>query len=239
MPAEADRVGRLVELVVPAEREVTRDEAVEPAVARLGPEREIASRVPVARHEKIHVVVDDEVVAETGDVALVIAGGAHQIVQAEAGDEDAAASPRANVLKNEREPHDGHVPYVQHGRPAHHHVLAEPLHLMRPEVVVGHGIVVGGDLAARAVQARGARVHGEVTPDDPHGAALLDARQRLTHRATADAGVVVHHVSREYRALVEQVRSAGGIEPAARVPIADRIRLELRSVAIDEGLTPQ
>src|SRR2546430_12371945 len=45
-----------------------------------------------------------------------------------------------------------------------------------PEVVVGHGIVVGGDLAARAVQARGARVHGEVTPDDPHAAALLHAR---------------------------------------------------------------
>src|SRR5256886_7240304 len=108
-----------------------------------------------------------------------------------------------------------------------------------PEVVVGHGIVVGGDLAARAVQARGARVHGEVTPDDPHGAALLHARQRLTDRATANAGVVVHHLPREYRALVEQVRSARGIEPAARVPIADRIRFELRAVAIDERLTPQ
>src|SRR5205823_372361 len=95
MPAEANRVGRLVELVIPAEREVARDEAVEPAVARLGPERHVASRVPVARHEKIQVVVDDEVVAETGDVALVIARGPDQVVQAEPGDEDAAAPSRA------------------------------------------------------------------------------------------------------------------------------------------------
>ena len=235
LPADVNRVGRHVELVVPAERQAARHEAVEPAVACLGAERHVSSRVPVARHEKIDVVVDDEVVAETGHVALVVARRAHQVVQAEAGDEDAAASPRADVLKDEGEPHDRNVPYVEHRGPTHHHALAQPLHLMRAEVVVGHGVVVGCDLAAGTVQACGARVHGEVAADVPRRV----ARQGLAHRTAPDAGVVAHHLADEHRALVEQVRPAGGVEPAARLLIADRIRFELRAIAIDERLAPQ
>src|SRR5256885_12241801 len=43
-----------------------------------------------------------------------------------------------------------------------------------------------------------------------------------------------HGFPHQHRALVEQARMAGGIEAAARLPIADRVRLELRAVAIDE-----
>src|SRR2546423_14900539 len=74
-PAETDRATRDVELSVALERQAAVDEVVEPAVARLSLERQVAVGVPVARYEKIHVVVDHEVVAEVRHVPLVAAGG--------------------------------------------------------------------------------------------------------------------------------------------------------------------
>src|SRR5256885_15773098 len=75
LPAETDRATWGVELSVALERETAVDEVVEPAVARLSLERQVAVGVPVARYEKIHVVVDHEVVAEVRHVPLVAAGG--------------------------------------------------------------------------------------------------------------------------------------------------------------------
>src|SRR5207245_11680465 len=106
LPSEADRVGRHVELVLPIEREASRDEAIEPAVARLGPEREVTPRVPVSRHEKIHVIVHDEVVADVGHVALVAAGRPDDVVQPEPRHQDPAATSRPDVLDDERYPND-------------------------------------------------------------------------------------------------------------------------------------
>src|SRR2546421_7112802 len=100
-PAETDRATRDVELSVALERETAVDEVVEPAVARLSLERQVAVGVPVARYEKIHVVVDHEVVAEVRHVPLVAAGGADDVAPAENRDQDAAAPPAPHAPKDE------------------------------------------------------------------------------------------------------------------------------------------
>src|SRR5438034_9715293 len=105
-------------------------------------------------------------------------------------------------------------------------------------MVVGHGVVVGGDLAARSVQARGARIDGQVAAHAPRGTALLEVRQGLAHGAPPNAGVVAHPLPDEHRTLVAQTRIAGGAEPTARLPVADRVGLELGAVATHELLTP-
>src|SRR5437762_13754397 len=106
LPAETDRAARDVELGVALEREAAVDEVVEPAVARLSLERQVTVGVPVARYEKIHVVVDDEVVAEVRHVPLVAAGGTDDVAQAEPRHQNAAAPPAAHVPKDERQPHE-------------------------------------------------------------------------------------------------------------------------------------
>src|SRR2546421_11725583 len=107
LPTETDRAARDVELGVALERQAAVDEVAEPAVACLSLEREVAVGRPVARYQKIHVVVDDEVVAEVRHVPLVAAGGTDDVAQAEARHQNAAAPPAAHVLKDERQPHDG------------------------------------------------------------------------------------------------------------------------------------
>src|SRR2546421_12823322 len=82
LPTETDRAARDVELGVALEREPAVDEVVEPAVARLPLERQVAVGVPVAGYEKIHVVVDHEVVAEVRHVPLVAAGGPDDVAPA-------------------------------------------------------------------------------------------------------------------------------------------------------------
>src|SRR5207247_11050317 len=79
----------------------------------------------------------------------------------------------------------------------------------------------------------------QVAPHYPHRAALLEVRQSLAHGPPLDAGVVAHPLADEHRTLVEQTWIAGGVEPAARLPVADRVGLELGAVAIDVRLTPQ
>src|SRR5256885_8728674 len=105
LPAETDRATWGVELSVALERETAVDEVVEPAVARLSLERQVAVGVPVARYEKIHVVVDHEVVAEVRHVPLVAAGGAGDVAQAEKRHPQAPAPPPPPVLEEERQPH--------------------------------------------------------------------------------------------------------------------------------------
>src|SRR5205823_1603075 len=53
LPAETDGTARDVELGVALERQAAVDEVVEPAVACLSLERQVAVGVPVARYEKI------------------------------------------------------------------------------------------------------------------------------------------------------------------------------------------
>src|SRR5205814_3808011 len=117
LPAETDRATWGVELSVALERETAVDEVVEPAVARLSLERQVTVGVPVARYEKIHVVVDHKVVAEVRHVPLVAAGGTDDVAQAEPRHQNAAAPPAAHVLKDERKTHDRDVEDVQHRQP--------------------------------------------------------------------------------------------------------------------------
>src|SRR5207248_1841202 len=105
LPAEADRATRDVELGVALERQAAVDEVVEPAVASLSLDGQVAVGVPIARYEKIHVVVDHEVVAEVRHVPLVAAGGTDDVAQAETRHQNAATPPAAHVLKDERQPH--------------------------------------------------------------------------------------------------------------------------------------
>src|SRR5437764_12013059 len=106
LPAEADRATRDVELGVALERQAAVDEVVEPAVARLSLDGQVAVGVPIARYEKIHVVVDHEVVAEVRHVPLVAAGGTGDVAQAETRPQNAAAPRAAHGPKDERPPPD-------------------------------------------------------------------------------------------------------------------------------------
>src|SRR4029077_10397294 len=174
LPAEADRAGGRVELRVSLEREAPVDEPVEPLVARLGPVREVAAGVPVTGQQEVYVVVDDEIVAEVREVPLVAPNRSYDVVEAEPRHEDPAPPSLADVLEDEWQPHDRDITDVEHGRTGYHHVLVEPLHLTGPEVVIRDRIVIGCDLAVRAVQAGRTRVHGEIAPDEPIGGALLE-----------------------------------------------------------------
>ena len=86
-------------------------------------------------------------------MALVAARRPDQIVQAEPGHENAAAAAGPDVLEDEGQPQNGDIPHVEHRGARHHHVLVQPLDLVAAEVVIGKGVVVGGDLAPRAVHA--------------------------------------------------------------------------------------
>src|SRR5256885_5847579 len=114
LPAETDRAARPVELRVALEREAAVDEVVEPAVACLSLECEVAVGIPVARYQKIHVVVDDEVVAEVRHVPLVAAGGARDVAPAQARDPKDPAPPPAHIPKEEPQPPDGDAAGGQH-----------------------------------------------------------------------------------------------------------------------------
>src|SRR5438045_6588794 len=98
LPAETDRAARDVELGVALERQAAVDEVVEPAVARLSLDGQVAVGVPIARYEKIHVVVDHEVVAEVRHVPLVAAGGTDDVAQAETRHQNAATPPAAREI---------------------------------------------------------------------------------------------------------------------------------------------
>src|SRR5256885_7707234 len=187
LPAETDRATWGVELSVALERETAVDEVVEPAVARLSLERQVAVGVPVARSEKIPVVVDQEVVAEVRHVPMVAAGGTDDVAQAETRHQNAAAPPPAHVLKDERQPHDRDVVDIQHRRPRHHDVLVEPFHLTGGEVVVGNRVVVRGDLAVGAVQAGGGRHPGEGAPYPPLRGGPPENREGAVYPAPPDA----------------------------------------------------
>src|SRR2546430_6101227 len=112
LPAETDRAARDVELGVALEREAAVDEVVEPAVARLSLDGQVAVGVPIARYEKIHVVVDHEVVAEVRHVPLVAAGGGDDVAPPETRHHKAAAPPAAHLLKDERQQHHPDDPDV-------------------------------------------------------------------------------------------------------------------------------
>src|SRR3989442_9541217 len=126
------------------------------------------------------------------DVALVAASRPDDVVQPEPRDQYPAAPSRADVLEDEREPHDRDVAHVQHRRAGDHDVLAEPLHLVGAEVVVGDGVIVGRDLTARPVHAGRAGVDREIPAHVPRGTALLEVGEGFTHGAPPDAGVVAH-----------------------------------------------
>src|SRR2546427_129647 len=101
------------------------------------------------------------------------------------------------------------------------------------------GVIVGRDLTARPVHAGGGRVDREVPAHVPRGAALLEVGEGLAHSAPFDTGVVAHPLPDQDRALIEQARIAGRVQPAAGVSVANRIRLELGPVTIDERFAPQ
>src|SRR5256885_12682145 len=106
LPAETDRAARDVELGVALEREAAVDEVVEPAVARLSLDGQVAVGVPIARYEKIHVVVDHEVVAEVRHVPLVAAGGAGGVAPTQTRAPEDPAAPAGPTPSHVTHRHD-------------------------------------------------------------------------------------------------------------------------------------
>ena len=111
-------------------------EAVEPPVAVLAIElvvSEIAILVagtaaPIVRHQRIHVVVDVEVVAEIFNRPHVVGGSAHDVRHAEAGRDDPAATAGTHVLEDEGKPEHGNVAHIEHGRSRDKQRLADDLY---------------------------------------------------------------------------------------------------------------
>ena len=68
---------------------------------------------------------------------------------------------------------------------------------------------------------------------------MLKVGQRVPHSPAAQAGVVRHALPDEHRALIEQLRVARCVEPAARLVIANRVGLEPRALALDVRLATQ
>src|SRR5256885_12816010 len=116
LPAETDRAARDVELAVALERQAAVDEVVEPAVARLSLDGQVAVGVPVGRDEKIHVVVDHEVVAEVRHVPLVAARGTDDVAQADPRPPNASPPPAAPAPTDHREPPPPAPPADPHRR---------------------------------------------------------------------------------------------------------------------------
>src|SRR5689334_8865096 len=106
LPAESHGVPRDTDLRVALERQASGDETIEPAIADLPAERDVAPGIPVGRCQQVDIVVQDEVVADVRHMALVATDRPYDVVQAEARDENAAAAPPPYVGEDERQPHD-------------------------------------------------------------------------------------------------------------------------------------
>ena len=165
--------------------------------------------------------------------------GPDQIVQAKARKQNAAAPAAANVLKDEGQPHDRHVPDVEHGRPRDHGALIDPLHLSGGKMVIGDRLRIRREVRGTGVDTRRSRVDRQVAADVPRHPTLLKIGERVVHDAPSHARVVVHRIPDEHSALVEELGVAHGIQPAARLVVANRVGLDLRSLALDERLPAQ
>ena len=185
------------------------EKAIEDPVLAGGAVLDVPVGVPVELGGRIEIVVGGPVVADVGDLTVVPGILPDDVVEPEARDQDPRAAPGARILEDERQPQHRHVPDVEGGRPRHHHGLRDPLDLARREVIVRGRQIAAGDLALGSVQPGGTGVLGQVAPEEPVGAALLEAGQRVGHDPPPDAGVVADAAeSGEHRLPVEQRRVA-------------------------------
>src|SRR5204863_8861682 len=99
IPADPSIDARSIDLRHPRVRETPVHKAVDPVILRLAVQLDIAVGEPVSREGHVDVIVEREVVAEVGDVPRVPARRAHDIVQTEMREQNAAAPPTANVIE--------------------------------------------------------------------------------------------------------------------------------------------
>ena len=173
--------------------------------------RDVPPGVPIPRKQHVHVIVEREIVAEVGKVPRIMPCGPDQIVQAKARKQNAAAPAAANVLKDEGQPHDRHVPDVEHGRPRDHGALIDPLHLSGGKMVIGDRLRIRREVRGTGVDTRRSRVDRQVAADVPRHPTLLKIGERVVHDAASHARVVVHRIPDEHSALVEELGVAHGI----------------------------
>ena len=64
---------------------------------------------------------------------------------------------------------------------------------------------------------------------------MLDGGESVPHGTALDASVVAHPLAHQHSPLVEETGIAAGIEAAARLAVADGVRLELRPLPLHVG----
>ena len=137
------------------------------------------------------------------------------------------------------QPEDRDVPHVERHRPGHEHVLRDPLHFAGRELIVGGRQVAARDLAGAGVDAAGARVLGDVPPEEPDRRALREVGDRLVDYPSSSAGVVADPRPHQDLTRVEQVRLAGRVQDAAVLSVRDGVRLEHGALPLGQRLTLQ
>jgi hypothetical protein len=135
-------------------RETAAEEAVQPAIVELAVVAHVAAQfsevgfacatAPVEGSLRIEEVGDGEVVAHAFDVAAIRRAVSNDVADADVRRDDSAPASAADVLEEKRQPHHGDVADVEHCWPRDDE-RARSLDLVRLEVVVGDGVVAGGD----------------------------------------------------------------------------------------------
>ena len=103
-------------------------------------------------------------------------------------------------------------------------------------MVIGHRLGIRCESGGTRVHACRCRVDRQIAVDVPRHPTLLKIGERVVHDAPSEARVVVHRVPDEHGVFVEEFGVADGIQPAARLVVANRVGLDLRSLALDERL---
>jgi hypothetical protein len=208
---------------------------VQPAVAQPSVQRDVATREPAERGLRVGVIAHGPVVPEVGDVALVGARVAHDVVDAELWRDQARAAAAPHVLEDERQPQHRHVGHVQHRGSRHHEPLGDVLHLSRGEVVVRFDEVARGDGGVRRVGAVQQVVHREVAAQMPHRGAFLEIGGRVLDDPRPVARVVAHSLADHDAGGVEQPRPAHREQVAGVLDVAHAVGLERGALALDQG----
>ena len=144
---------------------------------------------PVDRELGIHEIVDRPVIAEVRDLSPDVARG-EKVVDPETRWNQAAATPRADVLRDERKPGDRNVAHVEDHRPGHEGVLVDELDLSRGEAVVRELELARGKLTRQDKQGIRARRDG-VSPNPPRHSSIRELGLGIEDRTLQGGDIVI------------------------------------------------
>ncbi len=190
VPAEAEHPSRRATEGL-ADPEVPAEKLAPPVVSEEAVELRVDPADPVQVDLGVHVLVHRPIVSHVLHRAPVAPGLAHDVVHAEPGRQDAAVPALPDVLREEREPEDGHISEIESHRPGDDDRAHDELHLVGREVIVRLLQVAGGEGAVTHPQGVPA-LQGRVAPDAP----LAPHRVGAQHRAAPALRVIEQHAVR-------------------------------------------